>query len=249
MKDQYDDFAANYDWLFSDEALTGEPQVEGLKPLLAELPPDASVLDCACGTGVTAAALARRGYHVAGSDASGRMVARARARMAAEGLDVPLRHCPWQRLPEEFDERFDLAVCCGNAVGHCRDEADMIQSLRAIHGVLAPGGRLVLDTRNWEKLLADRQRYKCWGLRERDGARCVPLCVWTFPESAGAPAVVDVVMPIERDGEVQLRSYPITYHPFGHEQLLARLAAAGFVDVESEFAPQQRSYMVICRKG
>lgn len=54
VRSEYDDFAGDYDWIYSDRALTGEPFYEGLMPLFDRLPPDPRILDCACGTGIAA---------------------------------------------------------------------------------------------------------------------------------------------------------------------------------------------------
>jgi len=57
MVDQYDQFAVDYNWLFSDFARSGERCVGDLSKTLAKLPDDPKILDCACGTGVTTLAL------------------------------------------------------------------------------------------------------------------------------------------------------------------------------------------------
>ena len=245
---QYDDFASDYAWMLSDERMTGEPFAEAHRPLLESLPPGARVLDCACGIGVQALAVARHGYRVWGSDASAGMVAEAQRRAREARLDVPFAACAWEDLPEHFAEPFDLAFCMGNAIGHCRGEADMLRSLAGIHAVLKPGGCLVLDTRNWEWMWARKQRFHTFGVRVRDGVRCIPLCVWTLPERWGEPFVVEVVFLLESAGEVTLRCYPVTYHPFPVAQLLAALEAVGFGDIESSYAVSEAGYSVRARR-
>ena len=249
MKDQYDDFATDYEWVFSDFVGTGERYYDNLQPTLAKLRPSSRILDCACGTGIAALALARHGYKVAGTDASEGMVARAKQHATEEGVDVLFSVCAWDELPEQFGHEFDLTLCCGNSIGHCRDESEMIRSLRSIHEVIKPGGSLIVDTRNWEKLLAERIRFTNFGPRERNGKRCIPVYVWTFPETKDGPVLVEVVLPIEEDGEVSLRSYPIEYYPFRAEELLNRMKAAGFVDVETDYSPDNTGYEVTGQKA
>lgn len=68
------------------------------------------VLDLGTGTGRAALALARRGAHVTGVDASAEMLAMARARAAQEGLTIELSEGDAHRL--SFPDRtFDAAVC------------------------------------------------------------------------------------------------------------------------------------------
>jgi len=241
---QYDDFAADYEWVFSDPALTGERHLDGLSPALAGLAPGAAILDASCGTGRLALALARRQLRVVGTDASQGMIARARTHAAEQGLPVPFDVCSWEDLPRRFGQEFGLVVCCGNAIGHCHDRDEMLRSLAGMRAVMRAGGRLVLDTRNWEKLLAERVRFTHFGLRSRAGAQCIPVYAWTFPPRCGDPVVVEVVLVFEHGGEVSLRVYPITYYPFRVKELLERLAAAGFTDLETDYAPEREVYRV-----
>jgi SAM-dependent methyltransferase len=245
MPEQYDAFAEDYDWLFSDTMLSGEPQYESLRHVLDSLPPRGNILDCACGTGILALALSRYGHKVVGTDASEGMIRAARARAEAHGLGVPFHVCPWERLPKECDRKFDLALCCGNSIGHCRDSAEMVRSLRGIHSVLNVGGRLVLDTRNWAKLLAERTRYTHFGPRSRDGKRCVPIYIWNFPKRTNEPIQVEVLLPIEHEGKVDLHVHPIVCHPFTLQQLQTCLAEAGFSVMENDYSPDRGEYRVI----
>ena len=249
MTDQYDQFAADYDWLFSDFARVGERYVAGLSETLRKLPDDAKILDCACGTGITILALARHGFHAAGTDASEGMILRARQNMDEGEVDVPLEVCSWENLPSLFAPEYDMVLCGGNSIGHCRDEHEMLRSLGGIHHVLKPGGLLVLDTRNWDKLLAERIRFTHFGARQRYGKRCVPLYVWTFPEKSSGPVTVEVLLPIEADGVVALKVFEIVYHPFRSEELMERLQCAGFVAAELTYTADRSAYTVSARKG
>jgi ubiquinone/menaquinone biosynthesis C-methylase UbiE len=72
MAGAYEMLAADYDWMFDDRALTHGRAVNhpATARLLRRISPDSVVLDAACGTGVDAAALARRGFPVWAADAS-----------------------------------------------------------------------------------------------------------------------------------------------------------------------------------
>ena len=68
---------------------------------LLELPAGAAILDCPCGHGRIANALAERGFHVTGIDASEFFLDRARADAAERGVDVEyvqgdMRNLPWR---------------------------------------------------------------------------------------------------------------------------------------------------------
>jgi SAM-dependent methyltransferase len=213
------------------------------------LPRDAWILDCACGTGTLALALARYGYSVVAADASEGMVRVAKERAAREGIIVQFQVCPWDRLPQEMSQKFRLALCCGNSIGHCRDEREMLRSLRGMRSVLEEDGLLVIDTRNWEKLLAERPRYTHFGPRIRGGKRCVPIYAWHWLADGGKTLCVDVILPVEQDGKVDLRVYPITYCAFRLADLEARLAEAGFAVQENSYSKECGEYRVVAKKG
>jgi 2-polyprenyl-3-methyl-5-hydroxy-6-metoxy-1,4-benzoquinol methylase len=148
--DQYHTFAADYEWLFSDTRLSGDPQIEELMPILTAFNKP-RILDCSCGTGLVALALARRGYEVLGTDASSSMVMRARGHAAEQEQQVPFV-CAWEFLPATIQKPVDLVICLGNSLGHCRDEHEILRALQGMRAVLREGGRLVIESSNWETL-------------------------------------------------------------------------------------------------
>ena len=247
-RDQYAAFAADYEWLFSDATLSEDPRIEGLKPILAAFGKP-RILDCACGTGLAALALARRGYEVLGTDASSNMVMRARGHAAEQNLPVPFEVCPWESLPASIQKPVDLVICLGNALGHCRDDSEMLRSLQGMRAVLREGGLLVIDSLNWEKLYADRVRFTPYGLRERGGIRCIPLYVWNFGREFHDAVLVEVVLVFEEQGKVRLQTYDIAYRPFDTGQLHSLLLQAGFSKVKSDWTPKAHSYRVVAGAG
>ena len=246
--DQYHALAADYEWLFSDATLAGDPRIEELMPILTAFDKP-RILDCACGTGLVVLALARRGYEVLGTDASSGMVVRARGHAAEQKQQVPFEVCAWEALPATIQEPVDVVICLGNSLGHCRDEREMLRSLQGMRAVLREGGQLVIDSLNWEKLYADRVRFTHFDLRERAGIRCIPLYVWNFGGEFHEPVVVEVVLVFEQQGKVRLQTYPIAYQPFHNEQLHSVLRQAGFGNLKTDWTSQANSYRVVASVG
>src|SRR5208282_5067856 len=91
MADYYETLATDYDWIFDDDALARGLAINhpAMARLLERTSHTSVVLDAACGTGVNAAALARRGYRVWAADGSSAMAAVAAARFRSEQLDIP----------------------------------------------------------------------------------------------------------------------------------------------------------------
>src|SRR5690242_11556892 len=159
MADYYEAFAADYDWLFDDDALAAGLAIghQATARLLGRIPAGSTVLDAACGTGASAAALARRGFLVRATDGSDAMVAMAADRFRREGLDIPLATCLWADLPATVGERFDVVLCLGNSLVHTASREAMIEALSGLRQMARPGGHVVVDSRNWEMIHAERR--------------------------------------------------------------------------------------------
>ena len=242
---QYDDMSENYHWLYSDYVLSGALALKENDDVLRSAGEKARILDCSCGIGTLAIPLAKHGFEVSGSDASQGMVEQAIRASRNAGLDLPLSCCSWENLPNRFADPFDLIFCLGNSIGHARGKDEMLRSLEGMRAVLKSGGKLVIQSRDWEQMRKEKTRftpYPQW--RERSGQRCLPIYVWTFPERFEDAHTIEVVLVLDSDGNVSLRSYPIVYYPFHFEELVERLRCAGFSAID-RFSECEAEYRVI----
>jgi glycine/sarcosine N-methyltransferase len=118
-----------------------------------------SVLDVACGTGQHAIALAREGYHLTATDLSQAMVTRAQANAAL--ANVPLR--VWQlgfgALAAALPGKYDAVICLGNSLPHVTTGEGLQVALADFARVLGPGGILVVQNRNFDRVLARQERF------------------------------------------------------------------------------------------
>jgi glycine/sarcosine N-methyltransferase len=248
VADYYHDLAGEYDWLYDDDALAdgvaiNRPAVAGL---LQRFGHGCGVLDAACGTGVDAAALGRRGFHVRAADGSQAMVEVAAARFRREGLAIPVRQCLWADLPDTIDERFDVVLCLGNALVHAAGKDAMVQALTGLRRMIRPGGHVVIHSRNWEKLHATRRIVQVADqVRTRGGRRCVTFYAWEVPDRLDQEHIAHIVFLFEDGQRIEPHEYRISLLPVTLGDLRERLGLAGLREVGTDFAETADEYVVI----
>jgi SAM-dependent methyltransferase len=248
----YEQLASVYEWLLDDAIITPEGQLTAFAPVLDGLPPGGRVLDCAAGTGLLAVGLALRGFAVTASDLSDPMLERARALAAERGVPLDARVCAWEDLPaERFEAPFDAVFCVGNSLAHAAGETARRTALRAMAGLLAPGGMLTVTSRNWELLRASGTHVRVNDrVIVRGGRRGLVFQAWTVPEAWSAPHQEDVrVALLGADGEVTVHGERLTLWPFRHEALDADLAAAGLEREQTTYADAAGRYLVTARRA
>ncbi len=153
----YDALGTDYDLMVSWEQRLAREQ-EFFRRLFSEAGVR-RVLDAACGTGMHAVSFARAGWDCTAADLSPVMVEEARENARRAGVQVRFEAAGFGELSGRVGGGFDAVTCLGNSLPHLLDDA----SLRACFGdfadLLAPGGILVIQNRNYDRLLRERQRF------------------------------------------------------------------------------------------
>lgn len=127
-----------------------------------------TVLDCACGTGHHVIMLKQRGYDVKGSDLSPAMIEKAQANLKKNNLEVLLKVADFRELSSAFDEIFDAVICVGNSLPHLMSDKEISRTLAEIRGILNEDGILILEQRNYDKLVKEKKRFFPVSFRENE---------------------------------------------------------------------------------
>jgi glycine/sarcosine N-methyltransferase len=226
----YDDFSSDYDRF-----------VDWPGRLAAELPfiehqlhavGARRVLDAACGTGMHALALARRGYTAVGADLSSGMIARARANAAAAGVDVPFEVAGFGELNAQVGTGFDALLCLGNSLPHLLAPADLAAALADFAACLRPGGLLLIQNRNFDAVLARGERWMEPQAHQEGNVEWLFLRFYDF-ESDGTLAFNLVTLRREGSDMWNQQVAATRLRPLRQEELTTALDAAGFGPVTS----------------
>ncbi|MFI1353464.1 class I SAM-dependent methyltransferase [Streptomyces sp. NPDC020898] len=251
----YDRLADDYHLVYADWDASVARQGESLDRIIrAWLGPGASaVLDCACGIGTQAIGLAMRGYDVVGTDVSGVAVGRAVREAAARDVRVRCGVADMRRLPFG-DGMFDVVVCADNALPHLLTEADVRAALAGMRRALRDGGLLLISTRPYDEIRADRPAATPPGVSHTGGGRAVGFQLWNW-HADGERYDLEHFLLEERGGggegegreegreegkgdgegdEWSVKVRRATYWALGQRELAGFVADSGFSDVTWE---------------
>jgi SAM-dependent methyltransferase len=167
--------------------------------------PSRRVLDLGCGSGEHARFLASLGYEPTGVDASSSQVAAAR-QADPDGSYV---QGSLTALVDLVAPGFGAAICVGNTLPHLTEEEDLRRCFEGLADRLLPGGVLLLQILNYDRIL-DR------------GDRTFPLVV--RPGEEGTETVFLRLMTPKADGRLTFTPATLRWRP-GAEPPLELISA------------------------
>ncbi|MEJ7738083.1 MAG: methyltransferase domain-containing protein [Chitinophagaceae bacterium] len=150
LQSPFDVLADTYDSVFTD-SLIGRMQRQRvwkqLSGLLRLYDRPLDILEINCGTGEDALQLARLGHRVTATDASAKMIERARLKAGSAGCDhkqLQFITCPFSQLGPQFHEqKFDLVLSNFGGL-NCVSARELFQLSSALSSLLVTSGRLFL---------------------------------------------------------------------------------------------------------
>jgi glycine/sarcosine N-methyltransferase len=225
----YDDFSTDYDRFVDWPArLAAElPFIVGQVANGLEQSASSYILDAACGTGMHAIALARKGYTVVGADLSAKMIERARANAAIEGVDVRFEVAGFGELSMRVGIGFDAVLCLGNSLPNLLAPADLAAALADFAACLRPGDLVLIQNRNFDRVVERRERWMEPQARREGDAEWLFLRFYDF-DADGLLTFNVVTLRREGAGAWSQRSVTSRLRPLLKDELTAALDVAGF---------------------
>ena len=247
----YDSLAQDY-----DRFVNWESRLDHELPFLTKLlvaHGAERILDTACGTGHHAIALAKEGYRVMGTDLSAVMIEKARENAVTAGVDVPLAVSGFGGLAALGKTTFDAVLCLGNSLPHLLTAPEVMNALSDFRGVLRPGGLLVVQNRNFDRVWVERERFMSpQSYHDGDDERLF-LRFYDFHSDTISFNMIRLWRTKE-GWEQEVESTQL--RPILSHDLRAGLGAAGFRDIAfygsydgSAFDPIQSGYLIAVSVG
>ena len=229
----YDTFSTDYDHFVDWEGrLTAEMPfiLQQLRAVGAK-----RILDVACGTGMHAIALARRGFDVVGTDASPGMIAESRNNARKAGVDVHFEVAGFGEMKRVLavgaeHEPFDALLCLGSSLPHVVAPDQLKQTLSDFADCLTRHGVALIQNRNFDAVLAERDRWMPLQSHEEDDAEWLFVRFYDFRPD-GLLAFNVVTLQRWGPGAWHQRFTSTRLWPLTRRELTGGLRVAGFEDI------------------
>lgn len=232
----WDDYAPFYDW--ENARSMGRRDVPFWRNLAVHA--GGPVLELGCGTGRISLPLGRAGVRLVGIDRSEPMLARARARVRRAKLADTvslvrgdIRHLPFGQPGTGRSRRsrrgMAMVMAPYGVLQSLLQERDLAATLKAVHGVLEPGGtfglELVADLPSWEEY---RKRVSLDGWRGKKGGTRVTLVETVEQDRARQRTIFHQTFTERRGRAKREHRFSLTFRTLSVPQMTRRLEKAGF---------------------
>lgn len=188
-----------------------------------------SLLDVSIGSGSVTLPLAELGVALSGSDLSEPMLNNCRKKADRLGYSVQLRQSDFRDLDCWRGAKFDCVASTGNSLPYVSN-GEVLDVLARMDALVAEGGYLYLDTRNWDRILRERQRFYLYNPFFDGETRVNLVQAWDY--SADGSMIFNLLYTFERNNKIfQKEIFAEHYHPLPRQLLLDKLAALGYRDV------------------
>lgn len=187
------------------------------------------------------------GYDVKGSDISPRMIKKAKSNSKKLGLTIPLKISNFKNINKTYDEEFDAVICVGNSLPHLLTNKEIYEALSEIYKVLKKNGILILEQRNYDKLIKFQTRFFPVSFRENE--------IFFYVLDYFPKKIVFNVIDLEIRSK-KFKVYSTSYNPIKKDNLVELLEKSGFKNLKlyqdyefNEFNIEKSdNLIVVCKK-
>jgi len=181
-------------------------------------------------------AFARAGRECTGADLSPVMVEKARQNARDAGVPARFEVAGFGELKSRVGGLFDAVTCIGNSLPHLLDDETLRTCLADFAALLVPGGILVIQNRNYDRLLQERQRFMPPVSRVEGEGETLFLRITEYPPAGAAEdeAIDFTLLTLrKRSGAWKMQTQNTPLRAMRRSTLESGLTRAGFTAVRS----------------
>ncbi len=209
------------------------------------------VLDVALGDGVDTIYLLQQGFNVSSNEFDNAFREKAIENAKKSGFNIKPTNLDWRELSKVYSENsFDAVICLGNSLTCLFGRENQLKALSQFYSILKPGGVLLIDERNYQRLLDNKEKALSGKLHSSGKY----LYTGTNKVKASFIDITDEHVLVQyKDQERGEVSYYLIY-PCKKGELLGLLREAGFSKIEqySDYEqgenPDADFYQYVCVK-
>ncbi|OGD88535.1 hypothetical protein A3J17_00715 [Candidatus Curtissbacteria bacterium RIFCSPLOWO2_02_FULL_40_11] len=209
------------------------------------------VLDVALGDGADAIFLLQKGFDVATNELDNAFRKKAIENAKKAGLGLNPTSLDWRNLSSEYEPNsFDALICMGNSLTCIKSREGQVDALRQFREILSLGGVLLIDERNYQRMLDNREATIAGTLKSNANQ------VYTGTNRVKTRFLElnnEMILAQYTHLESGMKAYYNAY-PFKKGELLGLLKEAGFSRIEkfSDYEPGDNPdadfYQYVCVK-
>ena len=182
------------------------------------------VLDLACGTGHHSIYFAKSGYEITGIDKSEEMIRIAREN-SKDIAGVKFLIASFLNVYPRLKDRFDAVICLGNSLPHLLSKKNLKKTLQNIYNLLNPEGILIVQNRNYDKILKRGIRFMPPNIIDKEDERMVFL---RFLDLYKTKVVFNLVTFRQREGKWSFQTISTLLRPILRKEIENLLKGVGF---------------------
>lgn len=230
----YEAFAGDYHLIFKDWQIEVRHQSQVLHDFIQRFLPQAplAILDCSCGIGTQAIALALHGYRVHATDLSPASVERAAQEAERFGVSLTTGVADFRTLEQQVEGQFDMVLSADNAIPHLLTDDDLQVAAQNMYAKLRPGGLLFISIRDYDRLIQEKPRQIPLRIFDSPAGRRIVFQVWDWAEDAPIYRVSMFMVRQQADGTWLTTEQATHYRALQRDELTGILMKENFEDIE-----------------
>ena len=189
-----------------------------------------SMLDISIGSGSVTIPALDLNISLSGSDLSENMLKKCSKKISDKGFRPDLKVADFRDLSCWGDQSFDVVASTGNAIAYVSNE-DVNRVIEQMNRHVSDTGYIYIDTRNWDKILREKNRFYLYNPIFINGERVNFMQVWDY--NADGSMTFNLLYTFEKNNEIYRKEkFDEHYHPVSKELILNKLHELGYSDIQ-----------------
>lgn len=189
-----------------------------------------SMLDVSIGSGSVTLPVLDFNIKLFGSDLSENMLKSCEKKIADKGFSPELKVADFRDLSCWGDQKFDVVASTGNAIAYVSNE-DVCHVIDEMDRHVESNGFIYIDTRNWDKILKEKNRFYLYNPFFVNGDRVNFMQVWDY--NSDGSMTFNLLYTFEKDLKIYKKEkFEEHYNPVSKSLIIDKLTELGYNDVQ-----------------